>query len=309
MNKIYSYTKYRNDLLRKHFGNYAGLFLGQLIYWSNHKNSYGILKEGKVWIYNTMENWAKQLGCSSKTIQRSVKYLKEQGVIETSFMAKNRRDRTIFYSINYEILAQKVNYDEKNVRMNVQMIHIYNKQKINKSDKSKNLEKKNTTVQDMSQIWNKIFPENKIKLTKELSRYLVAAFKLKFKESLENWKNYLKSLKNNRFVKFGKSIFEYIKFHLIDEFLKESNIQTNHEQNYKDAINHIENLNESKSCKDFRLKVMNKLSPEKYNSWFTKVDLFEEAGKIKMKVKNGSAFVRDYILTHFCLSQEIGLTV
>ena len=163
MNKIANYTKYKNDLLKKHFGNYAGLFLGQLIYWSNHKNNYGIQKNGKVWIYNTLEDWAEQLECSSKTIQRAVKYLKEEGVIETAFMSKNKRDRTIFYSVNYEKLSEKINFTNKNVQMNVQMIHIYNKQKNNKSDKSKNLKKKNTIVQDMIQIWNEMFPENNIK--------------------------------------------------------------------------------------------------------------------------------------------------
>ena len=309
MEKILNYTKYKNDLLRKHFGNYAGLFLGQLIYWSNHKNKYGIMKNDRIWIYNTLENWAKQLGCSSKTIQRAVKYLKEEEIIETNFMAKNKRDRTIFYSVNYEKLSEKINFGDKNVRMNVQMIHIYNKQKINKSDKSKNLKRKNTTVQDMIQIWNELFPENNVKLTKEISRYLVAAFKLKFQESLEKWKNYLKSLKNNRFIKLGKSLFEYIKFNVIDEFIKENVIEIDYEQNLKDAISHIENVNETQKCKNLRYEILKKLSPEKYNSWFTKVDFFENLGKIKIKVKNGSAFVRDYIFTHFCLNQEIALEI
>ncbi len=309
MNKIANYTKYKNDLLKKHFGNYAGLFLGQLIYWSNHKNNYGIQKNGKVWIYNTLEDWAEQLECSSKTIQRAVKYLKEEGVIETAFMSKNKRDRTIFYSVNYEKLSEKINFTNKNVQMNVQMIHIYNKQKNNKSDKSKNLKKKNTIVQDMTLIWNEMFPENNIKLTKEISRYLVAAFKLKFEKSLETWKNYLKLLKNNQFIKFGKSIFDYIKFSIIDKFMEENVLGINREQNLKDAINHIENVNEPQKCKDFRYEIMRKLSPEKYNSWFTKVDLFEEFGKMKMIVKNGSAFVRDYIITHFCINQEIALEI
>ena len=56
------------------------LFLKQVHYWTS-TGKYGIEKEGRIWIYNSLDQWAEQLGVSKSTIQRTIRSLKKQGII------------------------------------------------------------------------------------------------------------------------------------------------------------------------------------------------------------------------------------
>ena len=83
------------------------IFLKKLHYWIS-RGEYGIEYDDKVWIYNTLEQWAEQLGVSKSTFQRHIKKLREEGIVETAYLARNRRDRTLHYTINYEKYNQKI---------------------------------------------------------------------------------------------------------------------------------------------------------------------------------------------------------
>lgn len=77
------------------------VFLKQLDYWSS-KSIYGVTKHDRRWIYNTLEQWAEQLGVSKSTVRRAIAYLKAREFIDSQYLSPVKRDRTLYYSINYE---------------------------------------------------------------------------------------------------------------------------------------------------------------------------------------------------------------
>lgn len=228
-----------------------------------------------------------------------------------------------------------------NRQMERQM-YTYNKIQDNKSNKSQiasvgdNLEKntdstvrqtnsknyfdineKTTTVQDMIRIWNQEFPNQKIisgsteqvgviHLTKQLARFLVASFKLKFENCLEKWKRYLRLIKTSTYLmgeKFKLSVMWVIKFLTIDRIragelgVDESKIQIDQSEIEQKAQQHVEAVDESETCKQYRREIIRRLSPAVYLSWFTKVDLIEESKDLVIRAAND--FVRDYIKANF----------
>lgn len=171
--------------------------------------------------------------------------------------------------------------------------------------------------QDMIKIWNQEFPNQKIisgsteqtgiiHLTKHLARYLVASFKLKFENCLEKWKRYLRLIKTSAYMmgeKFKLSIQWVIKFLTIDRIragelgVDESKIPVDTDEIEKKAQAHVEAVDESETCKQYRREIIRKLSPAVYLSWFTKVDLVEEAKQVVIRTAN--KFVRNYIKANF----------
>ena len=170
---------------------------------------------------------------------------------------------------------------------------------------------------DMIKIWNQEFPNQKIisgsteqtgviHLTKQLARFLVAAIKLKFENSLEKWKRYLRLIKTSTYLmgeKFKLSVMWVIKFLTIDRIragelgVDESKIPVDTDEIEKKAQAHVEAVNESETCKQYRREIIRRLSPAVYLSWFTKVDLIEESKKLIIRAAND--FVRDYIKANF----------
>lgn len=74
-------------------------FLQKLNYWIR-RETYGAEYEGNIWIYNTLEQWATQLRISKRTTQRIITSLKQKGFIKSAYLAANKRDRTLFYTID-----------------------------------------------------------------------------------------------------------------------------------------------------------------------------------------------------------------
>lgn len=79
------------------------IVLQQIQYWlrtSKHKH------DERLWIYNTVEEWAKQFPFwSGKTIQRIIASLREKGFLLTrSDLNKNPFDHTLWYAIDYDCL-------------------------------------------------------------------------------------------------------------------------------------------------------------------------------------------------------------
>ena len=190
-------------------------------------------------------------------------------------------------------------------------------EKIEEKTETINDNSKSTIVQDMIKIWNQEFPNQKIisgsteqvgviHLTKQLARFLVASFKLKFENSLKKWRRYLRLIKTSAYMmgeKFKLSIQWVIKFLTIDRIragelgVDESKIPVDALEIESKAQQHADSVNESETCKLFRHEIIKKLSPAVYLSWFTKVDLIEESKDLIIRAAN--EFVRDYIKANF----------
>jgi len=189
--------------------------------------------------------------------------------------------------------------------------------KIEEKTETINGNPRSTIVQDMIEIWNQEFPNQKIisssteqtgviYLTKQLARFLVASFKFKFENCLEKWKRYLRLIKTSAYLmgeKFKLSLQWVIKFLTIDRIragelgVDENKIQIDQSEIEQKAIAHADSVEESEICKQFRHEIIKKFSPAVYISWFTKVDLIEESKKLIIRAAN--EFVGDYIKANF----------
>ena len=91
------------------FGRSAATFLQQLHYWITRPKHIGMVFEDKKWIYNTYEDWAKDIKIYSvATIRLNVKALEEAGVIISRNLNKKKCDKTKWYTIDYDALAKQV---------------------------------------------------------------------------------------------------------------------------------------------------------------------------------------------------------
>lgn len=258
--------------------------------------------------FEVIEDYFAQIACKKES-----KKTQQENMIETAPVSK----------------VSESSKQQLNRQMERQM-YTYNKIQDDKSINSKIFEEKiedrteiidenpkPTVVQDMIRIWNQEFPNQKIisgstkqvgviHLTKQLARFLVASFKLKFENCLEKWKRYLRLIKTSAYMmgeKFKLSIQWVIKFLTIDRIragelgVDESKIPVDTDEIEKKAQAHVEAVDESETCKQYRREIIRKLSPAVYLSWFTKVDLIEESKKLIIRAAND--FVRDYIKANF----------
>lgn len=87
--------------LAKAIGRDEQLFLAQLDYWISKSSNE---RDGRRWVYNTVDAWADQFcDMSRSAIGRTIKSLKEQGLIESTSSYNTRYgDRTQWYAINYD---------------------------------------------------------------------------------------------------------------------------------------------------------------------------------------------------------------
>lgn len=280
-------------------------FLNQLLYWIKC-NKYGIKRSNRIWIYNTLSEWAEQLNVSISTIRRTIKSLKEQGKIETAYLASNKRNRTLFYTVTDKVIPDE-HMDEH--------MYIEQEQKNNKSIKSgKSLSKKTvtqtTTAQDMLRIWNETL-EKKEKMSKELARFLVAAMKFRFK-TLEVWRQFVRAIKESAYLmseRFKLFLSWVLKFSSINRIMngefgcKKYDYTDEREKEEREimelysAIDSIEVLDESDKCKDIRKQILGKTSINKYKAWFSGCRIHDTKGKVFLEV--GTSFKRDYITNNF----------
>jgi uncharacterized phage protein (TIGR02220 family) len=90
--------------LAQKIGLNEAVMLQQIHYWlvsSQHE------KDGRKWVYNTYRDWQRQLPFwSESTIKRSIKSLEEQGYLLSANYNRLKMDKTKWYSINYEKLAE-----------------------------------------------------------------------------------------------------------------------------------------------------------------------------------------------------------
>jgi len=77
------------------------LIISQLHYWLKHARR---KHQGKMWVYNTLDQWHSLLPFLSKmTIRRAIGRLEEAGIILSKELGK-KRDRTKYYTLDYDKL-------------------------------------------------------------------------------------------------------------------------------------------------------------------------------------------------------------
>jgi hypothetical protein len=114
------------------------LFLQQLHYWLQRSDN---IKDGFAWVYNTCAQWQEQLPFfSDSTIKRTIKSLKEKGLIIVSSYNKAAFDHTKWYRIDYDQLNDILNEiieDENRINDQVKMNQSVNEDKISPIDEVK----------------------------------------------------------------------------------------------------------------------------------------------------------------------------
>ncbi len=88
-------------VLSRHLGRTAASFLQQLHYWllkSKH------VIEGARWVFNTLEDWAEQLGLSTASIVRAIALLREHALIRVERWNKHHWHQVNWYTIDYRAL-------------------------------------------------------------------------------------------------------------------------------------------------------------------------------------------------------------
>ena len=177
----------------------------------------------------------------------------------------------------------------------------------------------NTTIQDMLRKLKTEFPKISVFLNQNLARNLVAAFKLKFKNSISKWHEFLKLVKTSTYLmseKFHLTIQWLLKFSTIDRLFEgdlgvklkeiffskteeeEREIQQNQQKEQEKVLEQIETCNETQKCKNIRLKLFEKLDVLTYQSYFKEAIFKElEDGKVIIEVQNN--FKRDRIVVKF----------
>lgn len=279
--------------------------------------------DNKVWVRTTQEKLASTLGCVRMTIIRAVKVLKEYGIIKTKKTDSINGNHTLCYTFTDEFLASK-EYQVHNSIYNLSKVtqcynlFIYSNKSYKSigdfSSKKKEgsvvlpLKPKTTTAQDMLGMWNRYFPNSVMEMSKDLARYLVAAFKRKF-NSLGAWNKYLEAIKHSAYLmgeKFKLFLNWAIKFRTIDRIMNgelgcPKYDYTDEEEKELNSLNealvHIEVVEESKKCKVLRRKILQKTSPGIYLGWFAKVSLKEEDGDVYLETR--SSFMHDYLVIHY----------
>jgi hypothetical protein len=95
------------------FGRTGAQFINQIHYWIKKKNV-GIIHNDKKWIYNTAEEWAKQLLVSTRTVERYINAFLKLGVIKVEKLSSHKSNRTNFLTLNYESLKNLNPNTDKN---------------------------------------------------------------------------------------------------------------------------------------------------------------------------------------------------
>jgi hypothetical protein len=229
----------------------AASLLSRIHYWLQ-KDKGGIIHDEVKFVYNTALEWSRQLGVSSRQVERAIARLRNLGLLRIEKLARHKSIRTNHYAINYEALQGLISLKEPQKmsepsRQNVGMYitkNTDNSKDIN-NNKSKTLLNpsagqvlqvpkiknkikeespnvvvpSNTTVQDMVTYWQQVFPHSTVKLNRALSQHLYAAFKLRFKSQMNLWRHYCQTLESSPYLTskdFKLTLSWALKFKTID---------------------------------------------------------------------------------------------
>ena len=88
--------------LAKAIGLNEAVFLQQLHYWLGVSK---FVRDEKKWVYNTYDEWLDQFKYMSlSTLKRTIKSLKDQGLLCVEQFDNKRSNQVNYYAINYEVL-------------------------------------------------------------------------------------------------------------------------------------------------------------------------------------------------------------
>jgi len=119
------------------------IFIQQVHYWLQRSEN---IQDGYKWVYNSVAEWKKQLKYPSEsTIKRTIKHLRDMGLLIVSSYNRKNFDRTNWYRIDYdkfnEILEEIMSEGEENEDEELDDIKIeechYDRVKMTQSDKVK----------------------------------------------------------------------------------------------------------------------------------------------------------------------------
>lgn len=88
------------------------ILLQQIHYWCCNYAQNGKVKnnhyhDGQYWVYNSIDQWTEQLPWAGEsTTERAVRKLREKGLIIVGYYSHGNRNRTTWYRINYDKLAE-----------------------------------------------------------------------------------------------------------------------------------------------------------------------------------------------------------
>lgn len=95
-----------NPKLAELIGLNEAIIIQQMNYWLKRSDKF---IDDKAWIYNSAPQWQKQFPFfSESTIKRTITSLESKGLLFIGNYNKDGRDRTKWYSINYDALNQLV---------------------------------------------------------------------------------------------------------------------------------------------------------------------------------------------------------
>ncbi len=101
---INEYTIPISITLAEKVGVYEAIFLQQLHYWLQDSHH---IHDGHKWVYNTYQDWHKQMPfLSINQIRRIVRELEKSNLILTGNFNRLKLDKTKWYRINYEAVEQ-----------------------------------------------------------------------------------------------------------------------------------------------------------------------------------------------------------
>lgn len=107
--------------LAKLIGLNEAIFLQQLHYWLGASK---FIKNDRKWIYNTYSEWVDQLKyISISTLKRTIKSLKDQGLLCVEQFDNKRSNQVNYYTINYDVL-DKIDRNECQVVDSIDEINL-----------------------------------------------------------------------------------------------------------------------------------------------------------------------------------------
>ncbi len=85
-------------------GQNEAILLQQIQYWISPRRSKNVFN-GRRWVYKTYDDWVIEFPFwSKKTVERTLASLKAQNLILGAFLSVDKRDRTVWYSVNEEAI-------------------------------------------------------------------------------------------------------------------------------------------------------------------------------------------------------------
>ena len=258
--------------------------------------------------------------------KRNISKLKKLGLILVKKLAPNKYNRTNYIALCNDAIntffkqdtSQTHSFTHETILVSSTdqngLINIDSKttnKNFNKSDENFEKPQKNSTAQDMLNIWNKYFEKKApAVITKELAPLLVSAFKTKFDSCLEMWKLYCEDIKSSSYLMsdaFKLTLEWVLKFRIIDRIERgELGVRIQTAKNNKPLemtisqakLNQaIDALDETPKAKEIRKKIAKVVGTPVYASWFHQCNFVEINGNISLSTPND--FVREYLFNNY----------